>query len=265
MTEKEKLMLVTTGTSLFESASWADGKWIDDNGIEAYREWLIPGSISDPGPLTSHIKRVRHEQAEEIISFFEETLTMKNAEEWTNYFAKDIKPKPDTLRYSAELSTIFDFAMKKKEDWKKFLNEYHIQFICDENEKSFSRIAAEHNLKYLQSIEGLGISDAKVEPISGLSSTVSDELEGAFDDLQSYFEEQATKNYEEVVIIISGGYKIYPLAFASIFCNDKNDKIKIIYRYEEINQILEMIPKRIFVNNEDKPKKKIRISIPDKY
>jgi len=262
----EKLMLVTTGTSLFESASWGDGDWINDEKMEVYREWLKPGSINEPGPLISHNKRVRHERAEEIISFFEENLTVDNAKEWANYFAKEIKRKPGTLRYSAELSTIFDFAMKKRQDWQGFLNEYQIQFICDENETSLSRIAAEHSLAYLKSIEKMERLNANVKTISGLSSTISDELRDAFDNLQNYFMEQANINFEEVVIIISGGYKIYPLAFSSIFCeNENNNNIKIIYRYEEINQILEMIPQRIVIHDEYEQRNRIRIPIADMY
>ena len=183
----EKLMLVTTGTSLFESASWNDGDWIDKKGVKAFREWLEPGSLNEPGPLISHLKRIRHEKAEEIMSFFENELTINNASEWANYFAKDVEMKPKTLRYSAELSTIFDFAMKCN-DWKSFINDFKIIFMCDESEKSPTHIAAKHNLTYLQKIKGINLESSKIEPLFDISELHTAVFQKNFKKLKEYFD-----------------------------------------------------------------------------
>lgn len=241
MAEKEKLMLVTCGISLFESASWTTGEWMKD--IPEYENWLKEGTGENPGPLISPSRRIKDEKYSKIYSFFKSRLTANNAADWARHFAKDITPKPYTLRYSAELSSIFDFAMREtNSNWLEYLNKFEIEFITDAQESSLSYIAAIHNLYYLSFISGFKKDNLKKHTIPDLSNRDVDKLKIAFESLKYHFFEQYKKyqktDYDEFVIIISGGYKIYPLAFSKIFCNEVEKKIKVVYRYEASDNLL---------------------------
>lgn len=238
-----KIMLVTVGTSLFHSASWNfDDTFIKEKNIVEYTNWLDEGNReNDPGPLISPEKR--QESNGQFKKHFKTKLIsgLDEVDKWTNYFVKDIHIE-DILRYSAELSTIFELGLNSKDGLVNFLKEYKIDLIADPNPEGSKPneqyVAAKHIEAYLNNLDaGLNVNTVNVP---GISSKEPDDIIGkkgisGINLLTSIIDEYL-KTASELKIIASGGYKSYGFLFGQFLQLRAN--LFIVYRHEQGDNLM---------------------------
>lgn len=238
---KNKLMIVTVGTSLFHSACWDEtnndlGTKLDefDNYLQMSSDKIFLNSPDE--------RKIRFPS---ITNFFLTELKFNNANDWAN-FVKVYSGTIPLMRYSAEISTIINFVKQQENDrhipWKEILSEYEIVFLHDNHEDNLSYVAAYHNSAYLKTILNLPQLDSNPYSIENLSSKNPGDLIKAIPKLHEFINLQLTEAnesgshvYDEVVMIISGGYKIYGLVGWGFLTHPR---FSIAYQHEEANKIL---------------------------
>ena len=159
--KKSKAMLVTVGTSLFHSASWEfDEAFVRNKNIQNYKKWLErTDENGEEGPLISPEKRLLATSFN-FKKHFETKLlkSLTEIDDWAEYFVSDIQLN-DLLRYSAELSTIFELGLHCKnptENLSDFFSAYEINLITDTignpNKPNKQYVAAFHIKSYLEKV-----------------------------------------------------------------------------------------------------------------
>ena len=245
----KKIMLVTVGTSLFESASWK----FDEDGIleqiPLYAQWNDKGKAADPepGPLLSPEKR--RLTGKRIIDQLKTSITMENAEEFSGFFEN--KPsKEELLRYSAELSTMFELAYEYGDNICEGLGLFkdNIWLIADPNPvkgmPNPQYIAALHIKAYLEkTIPGLGVEIMEIPGLSSTARRILLDKDGQTGLLKLGNEvKEKLKEATELVVAASAGYKIYAVLFGALLWSDK---LTIAYRHENSNLLLYVTKNKI--------------------
>ena len=243
-----KLMIVTVGTSLFHSACWDEtnpdlAKKFDE--YESYEQMC-----GDKNMLNSPDDRKIN--FPNLTDFFKTKLKFNDAADWAK-LVKVYSEIDPLMRYSAEILTIINFVKQQDNEeqkpWREILKEYEIVFLHDHHEDNLSFIAAYHNSEYLKTIAGLPELDSKPFPVKDLSSKNPSDLIKAIPKLHEFIDLQLTEAdelgnyiYDEVVMIISGGYKIYGLVGWGFLTHPR---FSIAYQHEEANKILVQNNKKI--------------------
>jgi hypothetical protein len=236
----KKGMFITVGTSLFHSATWEP----DQGSLAAlpeYRDWT-QGEL-----LTSPDRRMSCGNSAKIREGLKILLEARDIEIWWNCLPQDLRdgrPNPRTLmRYSAELSTLLKLADEEAqgaESLGEFLASYEeIRFVYDptsppDGNKNLPMIAGSHLLHYVNAISG-DKAPARVSRIPALSSKDPAELLGENTGLGKLGQEvcMALAEWDQVDIIISGGYKLYGIFLAPVIDEIEGKIARMIYVHEE--------------------------------
>ena len=198
-------LLITVGTSLFESASWEPtASPLRRN--QHYQAW-IASCLENP------TYRRRFASAhEQLVSL----LQTDNAEHWVKHLAEDLRKDYPTqaLRYSAEMTTLIRLAAETA-PVREYLDTFdHILLPYDPSEPvkgkddrpvATSRVAAHHIAAYLRS---LTVGTVTVKAIEGLSSREPADLRRGLVALRR-LADSLTGDGCALDLITSGGYKIY--------------------------------------------------------
>jgi hypothetical protein len=243
----KKAMIITMGTSVYESTSW-------DYNVEAEflntiyeKEWILDGECK-----LDHSKRMEKSGAisirNNIIKVFSENHTNED------YFKKRVMPYlypykvQKEMRYSAELATILKYAnVKDPVELPDILNKINKFYIVCEISVPKIHAAAIH-LKYaLMTLANIPTDNIEITDISGFSTPDKISLQKALP-LFAKMLLEILPHYDEVVICISGGFKIYSL-IAFMYWNE--EKIKIIYLHENLKDIVLFNRDNIFIDNEE--------------
>ena len=99
-----RLMYVTVGTSLFESATWQAADELVGK-VRGYEEWLTEETLRSPEARRSHRLAAR------IRAALAEHLSVANVGEWTEFLPDELRAgvhRGPAMRYSAELATILE-------------------------------------------------------------------------------------------------------------------------------------------------------------
>jgi hypothetical protein len=243
----KKGMFITMGTSLFHSATWEPGAGALA-ALPEYRDWT-QGEL-----LTSPDKRMSCGNSAKIREGLKILLDARDTGSWWGCLPKDLRdgnPSATTLmRYSAELSTLLKLADEEGEgkSLKEFLTSYEqIRLVYDpdgpaDEGKNLPMVAATHLLSY---INGMAADPARASflKIPGLSSREPSELLGEDTGLGKLGDEicAALVSWDQVDIIISGGYKIYGIFLAPVVEEIEGKIARMIYVHEE-GGILMRIP-----------------------
>lgn len=243
----EKLLVVTVGTSLFHSASWNEKnpdfcKELGKADAKKYQtEWANPGDNRNLGGLHSPKLRMRNGGALE--DRFKEKLiaTEKNVARWAEWVALPVE-EGALMRYSAEISTIISFAQhegrRSGKKWQEILQEYYIDFICDNDQLLPANVAARHNRVYLQRLFDGNPDHLACKEFSYLSNLEPHLLYKGLLAFQTYLKEmQAWVKpvvFKNIDIVISGGYKIFGLLGFGFLLDER---FRIIYQHEESNKV----------------------------
>jgi hypothetical protein len=232
-------MFITMGTSLFHSATWEPEGPLAQ--LPEYREWT-QGDL-----LVSPDKRLSCANSAKIRDGLKTLLEARDVDQWWSCLPQDLRdgePLPATLRrYSAELTTILKLANEEtqgKGKLKDFLSSYEeIRLAHDPNSppdggKNLPLIAATHLARYLNGIPD-SQTKAVLTKIPSLSSTDPTELLESNVGLRKLGQEicAALMTWDQVDIIISGGYKIYGIFLAPAIERVQGKIARLIYIHEE--------------------------------
>ncbi|MCB9834049.1 MAG: hypothetical protein H6807_16430 [Planctomycetes bacterium] len=181
-------LIVTVGTSLFESASWSKGL---TTSIPAYEDWLKPECLDDPtgrakGPHAATIRK-------ELLALLSNDA---DAIELTKLWADPKDNSAHPKRYSAEVCTMMRLAAAEEKTFGDWLRAYEsIRFVAPRNDGNESRIAADFLKQVLQK------TGARIDS----HLLVADDVTEAGADFHAHL--RACQGATDV--IVSGGYKIY--------------------------------------------------------
>lgn len=235
-----KLMIVTVGTSLFQSASWNK----DEEGLklilrgswEHYsRFWAV--DEEDRG-LRSPEYRKKNDYGLEAL--FKKELTIENANAWVSWLAPyDNSPKTHKMRYSAEIATILSFAESeskaRQQSWQEYLRGYEIYFVHDSDVNSPTARAAKHHEAYLQRLMagGVELPNIKCWGIKDFSANSPRQLGDGLRSYQGFLKDArfTLERFESIDVIISGGYKVYGLVGYGFLLDER---FRVIYLHEEL-------------------------------
>ena len=243
----ERLMVVTVGTSLFQSASWDQIDKIFPESAKTYRNYYQKYWISDEnnGGLDSPDYRRKNDFGLE--EYFQNELKSENAETWSNWIASYqtiITPK---MRYSAELATLLNYAdiLAKWENcsWVEALNKYDIYFIHDFEPESHSCIAAKHNCVYARKIlveNGFKFKPKQVimtYPLKKFSGNEPLSLTHGLKAFQQWLLDAQFNMppFEQIDVVISGGYKAYSLVGHGFLLDPR---FRVVYQHEKFNHVV---------------------------
>lgn len=252
----ERIMLVTVGTSLFQSASWKFNDWMRGKIPQYEKKWKSAGTTENRGPLISPEQRLRNGGI--IIDQLTDLLAREGPAKWAKHFETGIK-RDQLMRYSAELSTLFELGLDFDNDFKKGLLTFknNLWLIADPQSddglpnKQF--IAALHLKAYLNTLAPqLG---ADILEVQGISSTapatlldkharsgllrLRDEVKKRLDQLPEG---------SELYIAASAGYKVYGVLLGPFLYSSK---VIIVYRHEEGNLLLRITRDKIKVGDSE--------------
>jgi hypothetical protein len=234
---------LTTGTSLFHSATWdfEGGLRLE---IPEYEVWTRPPLLRSPEARKSA------READLILAKLKEHLRLDNTASWSLRLASDLRwgtPDPGTvMRYSAELSTLLKVAEHEPQGdgtLGDFLRSYAaVAFVCDPRfypgRGQASHVAASHLAAYLNALAPEW-GRARVEEVPGLSSSKPEELRPADDTsgLPNLVRKlrQAAERHDSIDLVISGGYKVYGAVLAPLL---GSARFRMIYIHEEGEQLL---------------------------
>lgn len=259
---KKTIMLVTMGTSLFYSASWNFNMDFFDNKIyyKEYQKWLKEDDKENgPGPLISPEKRLLT-TSKSFKKFFEAKIVSSISNEiefkkWLDSFVDDIQPS-QILRYSAELSTIFELGLTSNSKLSEYLEKFEICLITDTignpHQPNKQYVAAFHIKNYLNKI--VGRDTVELFDIPKISSPKPDEMIGKNKISGLYLLSQKIhniiQNNKTIYIIASGGYKGYGILFGPLIVYYSN--VKIIYRHEEGQNLIIVDKNKIYFPKQNK-------------
>lgn len=254
-----RLMVVTVGTSLFQSASWDGSHQGFQNALgktdwaNYQKYWAV--DRKNQGLRSPDFRRKNDNGLEEI---FHSQLTAQNTKQWAEWLTPYDSLITPIMRYSAEIATILRFAekesaMKSGMTWNACLNGYDICFIHDLDPKSYSHIAAQHNLAYLEkligSVSALS-SDRKRanKSILNLSGNTPASLVEGLNEFQKFLLKAKAHRpyYEQIDIVITGGYKAYSMVGYGFLLQDR---FRVIYQHEEFEDVV-IQDKNTFISGE---------------
>jgi len=235
-----KLMIVTVGTSLFQSASW-DKEHDDFKDIlrrDRNNTYNLHWSLNEEKKgLRSPEYRKRNDGGLEEL--FRNEITYDNAARWAEWVAPyDASQKILKMRYSSELATILSFAESAKtgaQSWPDFLRGYEIYFVHDDDDNAPTKRAAQHNCVYLRKCLGDSETTSRIQ-CWGIADFSGDMPQKLIDGLQRYqkFLQDArfdARKYETIDVVISGGYKVYGLAGYGFLLDER---FRVVYLHEEL-------------------------------
>ncbi|MBN1271071.1 MAG: hypothetical protein JXB26_02270 [Candidatus Aminicenantes bacterium] len=238
--QERKIMIVTVGTSLFNSASWDFDK-VDCPRYNLWKDKM--NGFGEPGPLISPEARMTNPKGREIKNYFETKLTLNNTSEWTKRFEVNIK-KSEVMRYSAEFSTLFGLRSNKDPKVSNDFTEFEkIHFVYDPDnykQKNLQHIAAVHLQAYFKKMFPDTNPDSIL--ISGLSSRNPKILLPALEIFLKNIS-QISQTCHELFVIAAGGYKIYSILVGIL--SQANSNINIVYRHEEGDKLVIVNRKKI--------------------
>ena len=251
----KKLMIATVGTSIFHSASWDENK---DGLDEIMPDFIRYKEMCSKQHLLESPES-RKIQYSDVAENMKKILKVNNAVEWAKYVAEYSNTTP-LMRYSAEIATLIGFVkiegVNRGIPWQNIIKEYEIIFLHDHHDNNPSKIAAFHNAEYLKKIIGIDELDSKPVKITNFSSEIPGELVDAVVGLQKFVQLQIKAgktgyHYKEVVMVVSGGFKIYGL-IAWGFLN--NPRFKVVYQHEQAEAIFAISKDKISLGN-SKPRR----------
>lgn len=255
-----KVMFVTVGTSLFQSASWEP----QDDGelpvkVPYYRQWLAAEQLGSPEA------RRATRYARETENELREALDGKNAAQWARFLPSELFgdgwPAPATvMRYGAELATILKLheLEGKSRSLRDFLRSYEIHVIYDDrvSERGTAPVfvAARHLIGYLDAIAGTAVA-APLE-IPGLSSTDPELLIGSkakptgLWKLACTLEPVVKAGERDVDILFTGGYKLYGVVLSHL---SSYPRVRLMYIHETADTLVIFAENQIGVRGRFEP------------
>lgn len=222
-----RFLLVTVGTSLFTSASWAPER-LSGFGLQRYEEWTKGEKLIDP-KARDRDPRVRPLMERAVLESVQPG-TDELDPVWVDALPDELQRgepnKTDAMRYSAELATLIHLAERRKETLRELLAGYDrialpIEGIraTGDQERDKSAIAGIHLKHYLERILGGGEGDAgeRIElwRIEELTSTEPADLTAALERLAERTVEQC-RSVDAFDLVVTGGYKIYGFYLAPL-------------------------------------------------
>lgn len=220
-----RMMFITVGTSLFQSASWEEAA-VPASEVPYYAEWLEPGEPGRPGPRESPEARLDSPHAARIRAALREGLTARNAGEWASRLPPGLAAADpaEPMRYSAELATLLHLCEAEGLSLSDLLATYgRIHVVFDGDPADLSAAAGAHLVAYLNRVAGAELAQSL--PVSGLSSPDPQRLLGSAHEkgaLKRLVEQlmgevrEAGGELERVDLVVSGGYKIYGVVLARL-------------------------------------------------
>jgi hypothetical protein len=212
-----RILVVTVGTSLFSSASWAyEGEL---KSICGYRAW-VGEYLEDPDG--------RRKQGPRTVEDLKKLLKDQGTAITSTYFAEDFDCP---LRYSGELATLLRCSQrfgKGDESFAEFLRRSYreIQLLASTNENNKSHLAADHLEIILRDKAG----HPNVTRPGSLRSSYLHEL---LDFLRDHLT-QLSRQEAEADLLVTGGYKAYSLLAGKFVASQPKDhRWRALYIHEE--------------------------------
>jgi len=230
-------IIITVGTSLFHSATW---QWQDKPKFMDNAEWASYQNdfLSSGGTGGLWFPEKRKMRGELVDLCLRANLKAKDAAAWepavADYLGGD--PTKSRRRYSAEITSLLAFAEKFNEGvgWQNFLKGADIFFACDETSPTTD--CAEH-LRYIsRKLSGGDLHKIHHKPLPGFSAQEPDELLRGLDKFDELVWQliDSSKKYDEIQIIVSGGYKVYAIQALNHL---PTGRLKVHYMHEEADVI----------------------------
>jgi len=235
-----KLMVVTVGTSLFQSASWNKDDENFKEVLGSYWESYAKHWAADEDDKGLRFPEYRRKNDFGLEALFKTELTHNNAETWAQWLAPYAgAPKTHKMRYSGELTTILSFAENEakaaRQSWQDFLREYEIYFVHDADMNAETARAAQHHAVYLQKWLQREAESGNVKcwKISGFSGKSPQELSEGLRSYQDFLQNARfdVKKFECIDVVISGGYKVYGLVGYGFL---PDARFRVVYQHEEL-------------------------------
>lgn len=267
----KKLLFMTMGSSLFESASW-DRDAEPASNLPLYRTWL-----ENPDYLDSPRLRA---SCPEVAGQLEEVIREDNALKWAGCLPADLrKGRPErgtAMRYSAEMATLIKLAEVEVDagtarDLREVLSGYHRIYVIVDPEvyatdveaahgragERLSYIAGMHLRRYLAVILGEAEALGKIEllQVRGLASRepgrllARDRKAGVLSLLDEIEKRRREHRPTRMDFVVTGGYKLYGMVLAQLAAF-KETKCKLFYLYEKGDQLLQLTRAEISMGEE---------------
>ena len=227
-------MIITVGTSLFESATWANEGPLKD--IEGYDGWLKPSTMESPAGRTGYRSFDGEVTGERISAQLKTRIDGRNAVQW----AEQVTPGfNQPMRYSAEIATLVLRAREElkgeliQQNFHKFLQDNYssINLVCSNDPADESQKAAFHLREYIYRLTG-----EEARPVFPVN--VAPVLTGARlnEKVQSLFRYLRDLESEDIEIVASGGYKIFAVSCAQLL--PRHASWRLVYMHESSQEIV---------------------------
>lgn len=256
-----KVMYITMGTSLFNSASWELGTLPIEprhrSDFRYYEKWLsdVPERYDRQGrcPRNSPDARLTSPYADRNRAALAKHLKRENGPQWAKALPQALRdgtPIPgDVMRFSAEMSTLLKLYEYSEEEadsprydsFGEFLRSYsRIEVLLDDRLPAaglepLGNAAGQHLIAYINEITGR--ETARGCEIGWLSSTEPDKLIRGLGELARTIEKDVKADVPHLDLVISGGYKIYGVVMAHLTTSGKPGA-RIIYIHETGSKLI---------------------------
>jgi len=237
----KRIMVITVGTSLYQSASWQTQSVPLAKNL-GYSRW-VHDYLDNPRRRASMVEGdCGSETGIRIELELQALLKVENATEWARYVERDMR---HPLRYSAELATmikLYDLEGQHYRDLSGFLSEIYsvIHLVTDEDTMDHGHIAAHHLLEQIK-IFVPEVSDLpKIEP-----KIAGQHLDNKMVSLSSVLALLPVDS--EVDLLLSGAYKIYSMV-ASMWLTQR-EKWRAIYLHQERDHLVRLTKDSIQIEN----------------
>lgn len=230
----QRNMIITVGTSLFESATWANEGPLEE--VEGYAGWLEPGTLESPAGRTGYRSFDGEVTGERISARLKTRIDGRNAVQW----AEQVTPGfGQPMRYSAEIATLILRAREElkreldPQNFREFLqaNYSSINLVCSNDPADESQKAAFHLREYIYRLTG-----EEARPV--FSVNVAPVITGSRlnEKVQSLFRYLLDLKSEEIEIVASGGYKIFAVSCAQLL--PRHASWRLVYMHESSQEIV---------------------------
>lgn len=264
-----KLLFITMGSSLFQSASW-DPDRLPASELRSYSRKARKSAFLDSPEERSRLQAVRGE--------LESTLDGTNPEKWAGCLPEDLRrgaPRRGTaMRYSAELATLIQLAEEEVDrgevdSLRELLKSWEKVFLVVDPEdygsgageaggeaapagEGLSYVAGKHLRRYLETIlDEEGERDGfrtELLPVPGIASREAERLLGEESGVRRLLGEIRSREGEHrpdhVDFVVTGGYKLYGMVLAQLAVRAKI-QTRLLYLYEKGDQLLQLTSRHI--------------------